>query len=92
VSKLKNLKQHDVEVTFSTTVSLDWFQDLPSVTQKKVVASHPNVLHLTVLGDMRQVIQIAAEHGAINFVSHEPSLEDIFLRFYMPDTAPVTVG
>jgi ABC-2 type transport system ATP-binding protein len=90
VSKLKNLKQHDVEITFPTTASFSWFHDLPGVTQKTIKNSD-TTLHLMVQGDLHQVLQVAAEHGATNFVSHEPSLEDIFLRFYTKDDMPAIV-
>ena len=34
------------------------------------------------------VIKAAAKYQVVSFTSYEPSLEDIFLRYYEPDAAP----
>ena len=39
-------------------------------------------LRLTVQGGLDAVIKVAAQYPLANLVSHEPSLEDIFLRYY----------
>jgi len=34
------------------------------------------------------VIKAAAHYPVVSLTSYEPSLEDIFLRYYEPDSAP----
>ena len=40
------------------------------------------VIQLTATGDLRDILQLAAQHNASNLVSREPSLEEVFLRYY----------
>jgi ABC-2 type transport system ATP-binding protein len=44
-------------------------------------------LRLTAQGDLSGVLQVAAQHGAVNLSTREPSLEEIFLRYYAPEAA-----
>src|SRR6266700_953560 len=41
-------------------------------------------LQLNVQGALTEIIKIAGEHNAINIDTHEPTLEEVFLRFYEP--------
>jgi ABC-2 type transport system ATP-binding protein len=84
VAALRDLRQHEVEITFAAPPLLDAFVTLPGVSNVRAEADGRTV-HLSVHGDMRDVLRIAAEQGATNLVSHEPSLEDIFLRYYQSD-------
>ena len=43
-------------------------------------------------GDLHDVIKVAAGHDATNIVTREPSLEEIFLRFYEPERSPAAVN
>ncbi|GAC1381370.1 MAG: ABC transporter ATP-binding protein [Ktedonobacteraceae bacterium] len=91
VAALKDIKQHEVEMSFATSASTEWFTRVPGVLS---ATSRRNGLgiHLTVQGDLREVIKLAAQHDAINLVIHEPSLEEIFLRFYEPEQAATAVA
>jgi ABC-2 type transport system ATP-binding protein len=84
VAALKDLKQRVVEVTFPRPAAPDWFATLPGVGDA-ALADGGQILRLTVRGDLREVLQVAADHGATNLVAHEPSLEEVFLRFYTRD-------
>ncbi len=84
VAALKDLKQHVVEITFPTPASPDPFAALPGVRDATPSAGG-RVLRLTVGGDLRDVLQVAARHDATNLVTREPSLEEIFLGFYAPE-------
>ena len=84
VAKLKVLKQNDVEITFAGPAATEWFSGLPQVVSVQP-NTHNNILRLTVQHDLHDVIQVAAQHGATNIVTHEPSLEEVFLRFYEKD-------
>lgn len=84
VAKLKDLKQRVVEVTFADDPSPEWFSGLPGVGEVTPTAGD-HTLRLTVQGDLREILQVAARHDATNLVAHEPSLEEIFLRYYADD-------
>jgi ABC-2 type transport system ATP-binding protein len=83
VATLKDVKQRIVEVTFPERPSPDWFTTLPGV--RAATIEHDHTLRLTVQGDLGDILQVSAAHRATNLVSHEPSLEEIFLHFYSSD-------
>jgi ABC-2 type transport system ATP-binding protein len=87
VSALKALQQRQLEITFAGPASPEWFAQVPGVLSVGQGAT-PQELHMAVHKDIAQVIQVAAQHGATNILTREPSLEEIFLHFYEPDKAP----
>ena len=42
--------------------------------------------------ELHEVIKVAAQYDATNIVTREPSLEEIFLRFYEPERSPAAVN
>jgi len=91
VADLKHIRQYDVEISFATHPSTEWFNSLPGVLRATLMNSGKH-LQLAVQGELREVIKAAAEHDATNIVVHEPSLEAIFLRFYEAGEAPTPVA
>ncbi len=90
VAGLKDIQHHEVEVNFAGQASADWFSGVDGV--RNVTANdHGRGLLLTVQGELGTVLQIAAQHGAVNISTREPSLEEIFLRYYTPEAAPSIV-
>jgi ABC-2 type transport system ATP-binding protein len=83
VSALKDIRQRDVEIAFIAPVSLEWFKQAAGVTRVAQGADE-HILQLSVQGDLAQIIQVAGQHGATNIATHEPTLEEAFLRFYEP--------
>jgi len=81
VSSLKDIRQHNVEIAFAGPASVEWFKNVAGVTRVAQGADE-RTLQLNVQGALTEIIQIAGQHGATNIDTHEPSLEDIFLRFY----------
>jgi ABC-2 type transport system ATP-binding protein len=88
VAALKELQQRQLEITFATPASPAWFAQLPGIISVQQGAT-PNELHMAVRKDLAQVIQVAAQHGATNILTREPSLEEIFLHFYEADSSPL---
>jgi ABC-2 type transport system ATP-binding protein len=84
VTALKNIKHHVVDISFAYPASPDLFTSLPGVLSA-TASQNGNDLQLIVQGDLHDVVKVAAQHDAINLVTHEPSLEDIFLRFYQAE-------
>ncbi len=83
VFALKTIRQRDVEIAFAAPASVEWFKQAADVT-KVAQGADECTLQLVVQGDLAEIIQIAGQHGATNIATHEPSLEEAFLRFYEP--------
>jgi ABC-type multidrug transport system, ATPase component len=90
VDALRDMAHHLVELRFVGPVPTAEFEHLPGVTD---VTADDQVLHLRVSGPMTPVVRAAARYELLEFISHEPSLEDMFLAEYGRDaTAVVPVG
>jgi ABC-2 type transport system ATP-binding protein len=87
VRNLTHLRQQEVAVRFPAAASPEWFRTLPNV-QDVTAEDGGRQIHLRVQGDLDGVIKAAADHGAVNIVTHQPSLEEVFLRFYAQDREP----
>ncbi len=90
VSSLKDIRQHDVEISFAGPASVDWFKNVTGVV-KVAPGADERTLQLNVQGALTEIIKIAGEHSATNIDTHEPTLEEVFLRFYEPEQSPATL-
>ena len=88
VVELRGISRHEVTVTFAENVPAAAFSALPGVEQVESLDSG-RTLRLVVAGSPDAVIKAAAQHPIVNLLSSEPSLDDIFLRFYQGDGAAV---
>ncbi|GAC1395005.1 MAG: ABC transporter ATP-binding protein [Chloroflexota bacterium] len=88
VAELKDIKRHDVTITFATPTPAEAFTTLDGVEQVEVLAD-AHTLRLIVSGGLDSVIKVAARYPVVTLTSHEPSLEDIFLRYYQGDAQAV---
>lgn len=79
VEALKARALHQLEIHFATSVPLKAFADLAGVRD---VTVEDSVLRCTVVGTLDAVIKAAAQFEVVNVISHEPSLEEIFLAYY----------
>jgi ABC-2 type transport system ATP-binding protein len=79
VAALRDLRQHEVTLTFPAPVAGDAFAGLPGV---RSATAEGNTVKLVVSGDLGAVVRAAAERNVTNLVTHEQSLEDVFLRYY----------
>jgi len=91
VSALKNIHQHEVEISFPGSASVDWFKQVAGVTNV-AQGTDERTLQLIVQGDLSQIIHIASQHAATNIATREPSLEEAFLRFYEPEQSPAKLA
>ncbi len=91
VSALKDIHQHDVEISFAGPASVEWFKNVAGVTSVAQGADE-HTLQLNVQGELTEIIRIAGEHHATNIDTHEPSLEEVFLRFYEPEQSPAKLA
>jgi len=91
VSALKDLHQHNVQISFADPASVEWFKNVAGVTGVAQGADE-RTLQLNVQGELTEVIRIAGEHHATNIDTREPSLEEVFLRFYEPEQSPAKLA
>ena len=91
VSSLKDIRQHEVEISFAGPASVEWFKNVAGVT-KVAQGANEHILQLNVQGALTEIIQIAGVHHATNIDTHEPSLEEVFLRFYEPEQSSAALA
>ncbi|MHB8597118.1 MAG: ABC transporter ATP-binding protein [Ktedonobacteraceae bacterium] len=92
VTELKDIKRHEITITFANAVPAEAFKTLDNVVQVETLADGHS-LRLTMQGEADAVIKAAAQYAVVTLTSHEPSLEDIFLRYYENDgQAPREAG
>jgi ABC-2 type transport system ATP-binding protein len=84
VSELKDIKRSVITITFADAVPVEAFKKLDGVGQVETL-SDGHTLRLAIQGGADAVIKAAAQHPVVSLTSHEPSLEDIFLRYYEGD-------
>jgi len=86
VSELKDIQRHEVLITFAATAPTDAFKSIRGV--ESVEASQDGrTLRVAVNGELDGVVKTAARFPVLNLASREPSLEEIFLRYYQNDNA-----
>ena len=79
VDALRDMAHHQVELRFAGTAPLAEFEGLDGVSD---LASDDHTLRMRVSGPITPVVKIAARHELLDFVSREPTLEEIFLAEY----------
>lgn len=82
VEKIEDLKAkalRSIEIHFVKPIPIESFYNIPGVKDIKVENS---ILRFTVIGSLDKVIKRASEFEIINIITHEPSLEEIFMSFY----------
>jgi ABC-type multidrug transport system ATPase subunit len=84
VTELKDIKRHDVTITFAGAAPIEAFKTLDGVAQADVLPDG-HTLRLSVSGGLDGVIKAAAQYPIVSLTSQEPSLEEIFLRYYEGD-------
>ena len=86
VAELRDIKRHDVTITFVGAAPLAAFQSLEGVEQAEALPDG-HTLRLSVSGGLDTIIKAAAQYPITGLTSQEPSLEEIFLRYYEDDGA-----
>ena len=87
VAEVTAIKRYEMTITFATGVPVDVFKTLEGVVAVEA-SDQGHTLRLEMQGPADAVIKAAARYPVISLTSHEPSLEDIFLRYYAADAAP----
>jgi ABC-2 type transport system ATP-binding protein len=87
VHELKDIKRYEITIVFAQPVSTDSFARLDGVTEVETL-NEGHALRLAMQGAADPVIKAAARYPVVSLTSYEPSLEDIFLRYYEPEKGP----
>jgi beta-exotoxin I transport system ATP-binding protein len=85
IDALKSRALRRLEIHFAAPVPPEAFSDLPGLQD---VVTQDAVVRCTVVGSLDAVVKAAAGFEVVNVVSHEPSLEEIFLAYYGGERAP----
>jgi ABC-2 type transport system ATP-binding protein len=87
VSEVTAIKRYEITITFAEPVPVEMFKTLNGVAEMESLDQGRGV-RLGMQGPADAVIKAAARYPVVSLTSHEPSLEDIFLRYYEADGAP----
>ena len=82
VETIESLKSHSIrqlDIHFAAPVPKEKFINIPGVRD---IVVEDNLLTCTVVGSLDALVKVAARFEVANIISHEPSLEDIFMTFY----------
>ena len=81
VAELKDIKRYEISIVFAEPVDSSAFARLEGVASVDLL-NNGTGLRLHMQGPADAVIKAAAQHRVVSLTSYEPSLEDIFLRYY----------
>jgi ABC-2 type transport system ATP-binding protein len=84
VHELTDIKRYEITITFAHPVPAAAFETLDGVAKVETLANGSTV-RLAIQGSADAVIKAAAQYPVVSLTSYEPSLEDIFLRYYERD-------
>jgi ABC-2 type transport system ATP-binding protein len=79
VEGVRNLAAHEVELRFADPVAPAPFEAIDGV---KSLVEEGRTLRMLVSGPIAPVVRLAAQYDLVDFVSREPSLEEVFLSEY----------
>ena len=88
VEGVRNLAAHEVELRFAAPVAGGPFEAIEGVRN---LVEEGRTLRMLVTGPIAPVVRLAGQYDLVDFVSREPSLEEVFLSEYgtTSDAAPM---
>jgi len=84
VAELKDIKHYEVTISFAEPVPPDAFSSVAGVSGVEQL-HNGHALRISIQGAADAVVKAAARYPVVSLASYEPSLEDIFLRYYEAD-------
>jgi ABC-type multidrug transport system ATPase subunit len=91
VAEIKAIKRYEMTITFADAVPVETFKTTDGVLEVEPLSSGHGV-RLAMQGPADAVIKAAARYPVVSLTTYEPSLEDIFLRYYEEDGAAKEVA
>lgn len=89
VEGVRTMAAHEVELRFAEPVPAAAFETIEGVAN---VVEEGRTLRMLVTGPIAPVVRMAARHELVDFVSREPSLEEVFLSEYATRLADTPAG
>ncbi len=86
VEGVRSLAAHEVELRFGAPIDPAPFQAIEGVAN---LASEGRTIRMLVTGPIAPVVRLAGQYDLVDFVSREPSLEEVFLSEYASRSEPV---
>jgi ABC-2 type transport system ATP-binding protein len=87
ISEVSAIKRYEITIMFANSVPVETFRALDGVAEVESL-DHGRGVRLAMQGPADAVIKAAALYPVVSLTSHEPSLEDIFLRYYEGNGVP----
>jgi ABC-2 type transport system ATP-binding protein len=87
VAELKDIKRYEITIHFAQPVPAEAFASLEGVADVEKL-DNGSAVRLAMQGAADAVIKAAAQYPVVSLTSYEPSLEDVFLRYYEGDGQP----
>jgi ABC-2 type transport system ATP-binding protein len=84
VHELRDIKRYEITISFAQPVPTETFAKLDGVTEVERL-NDGHAVRIAMQGAADAVIKAAAQYPVVSLSSYEPSLEDIFLRYYERD-------
>lgn len=81
VTELKDIRRYEITIKFANAVPLTAFEGLPGVRRVEAL-NGGSAVRLEMEGGADPVVKTAARYPVVSLTSYEPSLEDIFMRYY----------
>jgi len=84
IHELNDIKRYEITIAFAQPVAAEAFARLDGVAEVEAL-NDGMAVRLAIQGSADAVIKAAARYPVVSLTSYEPSLEDIFLRYYERD-------
>jgi ABC-type multidrug transport system ATPase subunit len=84
VAEVKAIKRYEITITFADRVPAETFKSLEGVSEVENI-NDGHTVRIAMTGTADAVIKAAARYNVVSLTSYEPSLEDIFLKYYEGD-------
>jgi ABC-2 type transport system ATP-binding protein len=81
VAEVKAIERYVITITFANPIPAETFKAVDGVVEVETL-NHGHGVRLAMQGPADAVIKAAAHYPVVSLTSFEPSLEDIFLRYY----------
>ena len=81
IAELKDIKRHTVTITFTQAAPASAFERVSGVDAVEALDGG-TTLRISASGELDGVVKAAARYSVVTLATHEPSLEDVFLRLY----------
>ena len=81
VAELKDIRRYEITIKFADAVPLNAFEGLGGVRRVEAM-NNGHAVRIEMEGGADPIIKAAARFHVLSLTSYEPSLEDIFMRYY----------